>query len=324
MVVPSWEAWWRTAATRPVPAMTGTYRVRRPRRDPGNGMTPGRVGVVETFAHRPPGWWRGVRRDPLGAAGDALWITAPAAPDRHGRGFSWDFAGSPRRLAPAGGAGAFAGAVPRGGPRPYTRAGREAAEWLLDVPHAGRLRVVLDAEHPLVLLAETPDGEYREELTDLAFPGSLPEELFDPGHAEAARAAWEVRLRAAQAAWRERPLPAPGHWPGPRPAPRVIDGDLATGLLVLDLGLGGGAPAPGARPVRASAAGRSRGPVAARLARRRRGEPPYLGGIFADPKVFVHTWSDGVWQWSLATEGPALSPEDLSAVIASMPAPDTD
>ncbi|MEU6172944.1 hypothetical protein ABZ832_13580 [Streptantibioticus parmotrematis] len=313
MVVPSWEAWWRTAATRPLPAMTGTYRVRRQRRDPGNGMTPGRVGVVETFAYRPPGWWRGARRDALGAAGEALWVAAPAEGGSPVRGFSWDFAGSPRRLVAAGGAVPFAGAVPRGGPRPHARAGREAAEWLLEVPHAGRLRVVLDAEHPLVLLAETPDGEYREELTDLAFPGSLPDELFDPGHAQAARAAWAERLAAARSAWRQRPLPLPGHWPGPRPAPRVIDGDLASGLLVLDLGLDAVTLGPG----------RARGPVAARLARRRRGEPPYLGGIFADPKVFVHTWSDGVWQWSLATEGPALSPEDLSAVIASMPAPGT-
>lgn len=314
MAAPTWDELWRALVSHPRPALSGTYAVTRPRRDPGNGLPPGSVATSETFAFRPPGAWRRSYDDPLGHADGPLSVTTAEDSDDGGLsygedGFPWDFAESPGRLVHTLPGGPLAAAVPLSAPEATSRAGRPAWSVDLDVPLAGPLRVVVDAAAYLLLGVESPDGAYREELTGLVLPARLPDALFDPHEETAARTAWEERLRATELAWRGRPLPVPGHWPGPRLTPSVIDGDPASGLLVMDLG-----PDLGDED-------RADSPYDARLARRKRGEPPYLGGVFGDPSITVHTWTDPAWQWSLATDGPPLTPADLAKVIASMPSP---
>ncbi|MFJ6213339.1 hypothetical protein ACIQGZ_08425 [Streptomyces sp. NPDC092296] len=320
MAAPTWEELWRALLSRPRPAVTGTYAVVRPRRDHGHGRPPGRVATTETFAFRPPGSWRCAYTDPLAHADGALWIAtpeesgddAPSGLDFAEDGFPWGFAESPERLVLTSGYGPLAAAVPLSEPEEAVHADRKGWAVTLDVPLAGPLDVVVDGTEGLLLRVGSPDGAYREELRDLAFPDRLPDSLFDPADLAGAQAAWEERRRAAEAAHRGRPLPVPGYWPGPRQQPSVLDGDLPSGLLVIDLGLDLGAGT------------RAHGPFDARLARSRPGDPPYLGGIFGDPGICVHTWTDHTWQWSLATDGPTLTPRELDAVITSMPAPHAD
>lgn len=324
VVAPTWNELWRALAPGPGQALTGTYTVVRPRRTTGQDRpAPGRLVTTEDFAFQPPGSWRCAYRDPLAHGEGALWIAAPGDPDTDsadespsGLSFSedrfpWDFAASPQRLVLVGGGGPLAAAAQLTTSQRVTHAGTRREGWslTLDVPLAGRLQVVVDDEEGLILRVASPNEEYREELHDLAFPGRLPETLFDSQDVTDAQVAWEERWRAAEAAARRSPLPVPGYWPSPRGNPSVIDGDLSSGLLVVDLNPDLGDDS------------RAEGPVGARLARQRPGDPLYLGGVFGDPAVCVHTWQDGNWTWSLATEGPGLTREQLSKVIASMTEP---
>lgn len=314
MAAPTWDELWRALVSHPRPSLSGTYSLTRPRRDPGNGMEPGFVVAGESFTFRPPGRWRRSYHDPIGRADGPLSITTPEESDGGGLsygedGFPWDFAESPDRLVLTRPGGPLAAAVPLSVPEATVCADRTAWAVELDIPLAGRLRVVVDAADYFLLRVASTDGAYREELTDLRFPTRFPATLFDRREEEAARTAWEERWRATRLAWQSRPLPVPGYWPTPRLEPTILDGDPESGLLVIDLGLDlDGAEGSG-------------NPLDARLARRGRGEPPYLGGIFSDPSIVVHTWTDPAWQWALATDGPPLTSAELAKVIASMPAP---
>lgn len=156
-------------------------------------------------------------------------------------------------------------------------------------------------------MAEVEEVGYREELSELEFSGELPEGRFQ--WTDAMAAAEEVRQSRRDdvaAHYCERPLPVPAFWPGGcgHFEPDVIDGDLASGLLAIDL-YNDGAP--------------EEAPSMAVLIRQQPDTPPFEPGWVADPNAFVHRWQDGIWQWTLALWGRPLSPEELERVIGSMP-----
>ncbi|MBW8481122.1 hypothetical protein [Actinomadura parmotrematis] len=297
--MPTWSELWRDLTSAPCPPLAGAYTVRCPRRDDGRGWPPpDTVTTVERFEFAPPGHWRRELDGRVIVREEGERVSLMYAED----GFPWAFEPSPERLVAPGSGGALAAAHPLADPAPAGHGGRAGWAVPLDAPFAGTLRLVVDAELPLVLLAETPGGAYREELTDLRVLDGVPARRFDPADAYAAEHAWERRWQAMRSAYHDRPLPSPAYWPAPLGEPTLIDGDPATGLLVVMLDV---LDAPG--------------PADARLARTPAGAPPYTGGSFGDPEVYVHRWRAGRWDWSLAVDEP-LAPGELEKVIASMPA----
>ncbi len=297
----------------PKPAVVGLHTSIQPRRDNGHGWPPASVVSTSTrFAHRPPNDWFLDHGD-----GDiSLDVREPDEDPREedavrglefGADFPWDLVPEPARLiAPVPGS-ALTAATNQGEPTAVRHDGRDAWAVTLttpSVPHP--LHVVVDARTGILLAAEVKEAGYREELSELEFPGELPGSRFQWSDAMAeAEEAHQRRRDELAAHYREKALPVPAFWPGGRGhfEPHVFDGDLATGVLAIDL-YNDGAP--------------QETPAMAVLIRQQPDTAPFEPGWVADPQAFVHRWQDGNWQWTLALWGRPLSPDELERVKGSM------
>ncbi|MCX5234872.1 hypothetical protein [Streptomyces prunicolor] len=295
--------------------VVGRHTSVRPRRDNGqNWPPPSPVRLSARFAHRPPHDWF-VEYDNGDVSIDA-WDPEdgrraedfPAGLD-FGPEFPWDLDPSPYRLITGGPGPVLAEATAVAEPTPVRHDGRDAWAVILRTPSlACPLRVVVDAGAGILLAVEVEEAGYREELTELDFPAELPDSRFQWNNAvEAAEEAHRRRRDEVAAYYDQRPLPVPAFWPGglDHAEPGVFDGDLATGLLAIDLY---NDDAPDDTPTMAT------------LIRQRPNTPLFEPGWVSDPQAFVHHWQDGTWQWTLALWGRPLSPDELDRVIDSMPA----
>ncbi|MFJ9424674.1 hypothetical protein [Streptomyces sp. NPDC101249] len=299
----------------PGSCVTGVHTSLQPRRDDGHGWPPpSRVRVVTRFVHRPPGDWFLDH----GGGDVTLDVRDPAdgdGPRQGGQGlefgplFPWDLAPSPARLVTPVPSAALAGATCLDRPVEVRRDGRAAWAVTLGVPFLPQpLHLVVDADAGVLLSAAVPGLGYREEVTEVAFPSSVADDVFRwTDDLAAADLAHRARREAAAAHYRAASLPLPGHWPGGRRhfTPDVLEGDPDTGLLAIDL-YHDGAPAGT--------------PEMAVLIRQPPHAPPFEPGWVADPEAFVHRWRDGAWQWTLALWGRPLTPDELARVTASLPA----
>ncbi|MCX4749119.1 hypothetical protein OG455_27025 [Kitasatospora sp. NBC_01287] len=204
----------------------------------------------------------------------------------------WAFSPSPARLI-----------VPELGPTDLLPTG-EATRWeqrsarRVELPGpsiGGALRLVVDSQLPIVLCADVPGTEYREELTGLLVHTALPESLFalpvdDPADHGELRCYERTRAH-----YLSSPLPIPAAWPGALNRPSPIDGDPETGYLVLDLDP---VPVPD-------------GFTGAQLIRQPLTDPPYRTGWASDPRTYLHRWRDASWQWTVLVTGRPLTPAEL-------------
>ncbi|MEU7321911.1 hypothetical protein ABZ682_15335 [Streptomyces griseoviridis] len=302
----------------PGSGVTGVHTSVQPRRDDGRGWPPASpVRVVTRFVHRPPHDWfldhgngdisLEVRETAAGHEADEAQHGGQGL--EFGPRFPWDLAPSPARLVTPTPSAALAEATGLDAPAEVRHGGRDGWAVTLGVPSLTHpLRLVVDARAGIVLMAEVTGLGYREELTEVEFPGAVPDSRFRWSDDLAVEDAARHRRRDLTAAhYRSEPLPLPGFWPGGRDhfTPDVFDGDLGTGLLAIDLYTDG---APAGTPSMAV------------LIRQPPHTPPYEPGWVADPETFVHRWRDGTWQWTLALWGRPLTPEELARVTGSIAA----
>ncbi|MBO1418545.1 hypothetical protein [Streptomyces sp. FH025] len=271
-------------------ALTGRYRAVRPRVGSGAGHPPAEhVETATGFAFRAPSLWRldlGGRivvRD----GNRAPWVSPGLS--FPGTGWPWNFDPDPARLVMPG----LPEDVMAG--RRGRCEGREAVLTEGVGPGDRQLHLVIDRETGIVLRASAPGTAYVEELADLEFPESLPEEQFvEPECGPDRPDRWE---RISEY-YRTRPLPVPASWPGPLGRLSPIDGDPDTGFLVLDLDT---RPASGA-------------PGAAQLVRQPLADQPYLSGWALNPGHHLHRWRDTHWQWTLILADHPLTVEQLDRI----------
>ncbi|MBB4945651.1 hypothetical protein F4556_001186 [Kitasatospora gansuensis] len=244
------------------------------------------------FAFRPPSAWQ------LERAGRVTVTEVTRAGLAFPAGdWGWDFTPSPARLV-----------VPVLERRPdrstVSPEGRPAGVLELSGPDRTPLRVTVDDELGIVLRAHSPATGYLEEITGLRVHPALPDGLFtDPGDDGSDRAELR-RYERIRAHCLGRTLPVPTAWPGALGRPAPIDGDPATGFLVLDLDVRPSVDLP----------------TGAQLIRQPLTEPGYTGGWAADPGTYLHRWRDGRWQWTVAVTGRPLTPAQLAAVAAELAA----
>ncbi|MGW2373857.1 hypothetical protein [Kitasatospora sp. NPDC001683] len=167
-------------------------------------------------------------------------------------------------------------------------------------PEGTSLHLVIDSRTGMVRRASAPGTAYVEELSDLAFPETLPDDLFVQPHDDGSSDRAELlRWERIREHYRARPLPVPvASWPGPLGRPSPIDGDPGAGYLVVDLDT---ESSPGA-------------PTAAQLVRQPLDEPPYLSGWATDPGHHLQRWRDGRWQWTLVRADNPLTVWQLERV----------
>lgn len=217
----------------------------------------------------------------------------------------WAFVASPARLILCANSPLLSAAQPLGPARPISYEGRKAWEICLrtppPVPH---LRLVVDDSAGILLRAQSLDGDYREQLTQLDFR-DVPDDHFrwssDLADAQRRRLAALERLDAYHAGG--RPLPVPARWPGDLGRPQPFDGDPGTGFVVVDLNV---EPRPNDT---------LRGALLVRVPLTER---PYTGGRMLDPELFVHRWLDARWQWALILERRPLTRQELRSVEESL------
>ncbi|MFJ8472092.1 hypothetical protein [Kitasatospora sp. NPDC094011] len=279
--------------TAALPALTGRYRAVRPRVGNGPGHPPAEdVETVILFAFRAPSLWRHEFRGRVAVAETDFppWVEPGLSfPDS---GWPWRFDPDPARLVVP-----TLSELPPGRPTEY--GGRAAVLTEMAGPEGTPLDLVVDDRTGMVLRASAPGSAYVEELSDLAFPETLPDDRFvqpeDDGSADRAELLRWERIREH---YRTRPLPVPASWPGPLGRPGPIDGDPDTGFVVVDLD---NEPAEGA-------------PTAAQLVRQPLGESPYLAGWALNPGYHLQRWRDGRWQWTLVLSDHPLSVGQLRLV----------
>lgn len=309
---PAWDALLATLDHRQPGPVTGLHTTVQPRRGDLAGWPPvSPIVLTARFAHRPPGdWLLDFGNGDIGLQLPRAGAEVPSEELEFGPDFPWDLDAGPARLLCArASTPVLAAAVPLAPPEPQAHDGRNAWAVTLRTPElAHPLRVVLDPVAGLLLQAEVPALGYRETLTGLEFPPSLPDSAFDRSAEVDAATARHERLAAY---WADRPLPLPGHWPGgmARTHAHVLGGDPETGLLAVQL-----TPDDDAR----EAAPADLPPQSA-LIRRPLGAPPFEPGWTADPETYVHHWSTARWHWTAAFLGRPLTPVELACVIATMP-----
>ncbi|MER6358187.1 hypothetical protein ABT186_42040 [Streptomyces sp. NPDC001634] len=316
----SWTELLESLDRTPKPAVVGLHTSVQPRRDDGRGWPPASpVRMTVRFAYRPSGDWffdyghgdvsfTSADTSPEPEAGSGPGAEGYPAGLAFGPEFPWDLDPSPERLITCVHSPALAEATAVNSPEAVRHDGRDAWAVVLRTPSLHHpLRVTVDTTAGILLAAEVEAVGYREELTGLEFPAELPNSLFEWNEAlAAAEKSQQERFEQAAAHYRELPRLLPAYWPGglDDAEPSLIDADLTTGLLALDLGCN---PEQGD------------GPSMAMLIRQPPNTPLYQPGWVSDPETYVHHWQDADWQWTLALQGRPLTREELERVIASLP-----
>lgn len=289
--------------------LVGTYSLVRPRRDDGHGWPPvSHARSTFTFVHRPPGEWFLANGEEGTLIDESLPSMLPddcEDDDPPGLWFDsgpypWRFWGSPLRLARPLLAPALHDARPLGDPEPAVHDGRSGWSVTLDYGLPAPLHLITDDQAPIVLLSEC--AGYREQLTGLEFPRTVSDQMLNPPPDNAAIRAHYRRLDEHYRS-RPLPLPLPGAWPEPIAAPIIVGGDIDTGFLIINMGGTQTDPAPDE----------------AWLVRQPLTDTPYDDGAANDPDAYVHRWRSPRWQWTLATLGRPLTPEELRDVIRTTP-----
>ena len=279
------------------PALAGTYVASRARRSDGDWPAASVVEQSVRFVYAPPGRWRMWLDEDVALVEPQL-PPVPLHGLRYPGGSPRGFAPGPERLVLPAGSPALTSVEPLGEPRQILCRGRSAWVVELGAPWAGTISVTIDELLRIILDVSDEAVGYHEGLVDLQAYDQPTDDLFVSNEEDArASAAHSGRWDRLVDYYREHEVPYPNWWPDPV-TPHVVDGDVDRRLVVVDLGIDAG----------------SSGPTAALLVRQRPGDPPYRSGRVADPEVFVHRWSEGDWQWTLAVSGAPLSRADFARV----------
>jgi hypothetical protein len=185
---------------------------------------------------------------------------------------------------------------PVASPTDATVAGR--ACWRVDLaPPAhktGIYSIWVDAQTGVRLRAENSVFGLLEEFVELELDGPIdPREFAYDGEVDRSEQDARDRDEAALEHFQSNPPPIPTVWPRGLGF-HVWEGDPATGSYVVRLDV----------------------PGSALLARHPVGDPDWVAP-HSDSQV--HRWQDENWRWTLIVDGEALTPDELGAVVASIP-----
>jgi hypothetical protein len=216
------------------------------------------------------------------------------------RGSTWGFSPDPLGMLRPGDSDDWSRdddySTPVGEPTAATLLGR--ACWRVDLaPPAhktGIYSIWVDEQTGVRLRAENSVVGLLEEFVELELDGPVdPSEFSYDGEVDRTEQDARDRDEAARDHYRVNPPPIPTMWPRGLGF-HVWEGDVSTGAFV----------------ARLEVAGR------ALLARHPVGDPEWVPPGSSSP---VHRWRDQTWQWTLVVDGEPLTPDELQAVIASIP-----